>query len=101
MIKLAVSGCQGRMGSRTMYLAEQDSDFALAALLESATHPSLGNKVGNIIIGADTAAIKNADVLIEFTGSEATLSHLKECQKYNVKMVIGTTGLLPEQIKYI
>ena len=32
---------------------------------------------------------------------EATLAHLKACQKYGVNMVIGTTGFTPTQITQI
>ena len=36
-------------------------------------------------------------MLIEFTSPEATLAHLDACVKHKVKMVIGTTGINPEQ----
>ena len=34
MIKLAVSGCQGRMGQRITLLALDDKDFVIQTLLE-------------------------------------------------------------------
>lgn len=86
MIKLAISGYKGRMGSRLLELASKDKDFEVVARIEK---------------GDDTEPLKNADVLIEFTTPEATMSHLIQAVKYKKSVVIGTTGLTPEQIENI
>jgi 4-hydroxy-tetrahydrodipicolinate reductase len=101
MIKLAVSGCQGRMGQRITQLAIADKDFKITTLLEHKDHPQAQGLVGGIKIQTDPAALKGCDVLIEFTSPQATLEHLTFCQKYKVKMVIGTTGLKKEEIEQI
>lgn len=101
MIKLAVSGCEGRMGTRITALAREDKEFKLAVLLENKSHPSVGSQSNGVTIKSDAAALKGVDVLIEFTSPEATIAHLNECVKNKVKMVIGTTGLTPEQIAEI
>jgi len=41
MIRLAVSGARGRMGSRILALASQDSAFKVTAALETSDHPDL------------------------------------------------------------
>lgn len=41
---------------------------------------------------ADLSSLSEADVLIDFTRPEATLTHLKACTDAGVNMVIGTTG---------
>ncbi len=87
MIKLAISGAQGRMGTRITALAREDKDFKVAILLESKSHPSVGTQSNGVTIKSDAVALKGADVLIEFTSPEATILHLNECVKNKVKMV--------------
>jgi 4-hydroxy-tetrahydrodipicolinate reductase len=101
MIKLAISGCRGRMGQRISFLASQDKAFRISTLLEHASHPEIGQKFFGAKVSADAAELKHAQVLIEFTSPEATIEHLKACQKTGVGMVIGTTGLTPVQVRTI
>jgi len=101
MVKLAISGCQGRMGLRIMHLAQEDKDCKVVALFEVKNHPAVGGRVGAATISADTKKLKKADVLIEFTSPEATIAHLADCRAHGVGMVIGTTGLAEKQIQQI
>lgn len=97
MIRLAVSGCQGRMGQRITQLALADQDFKIVTLLERPDHPGAHAAIGGVHVSSTVDALKGADVLIEFTTPEATLTHAAACVKHGVKMVIGTTGLNHEQ----
>ena len=101
MIKLAVSGCQGRMGQRITALALNDKVFKISTLLENKDRPDVPEAVCNIPVSTDSQTLKGSHVLIEFTSPEATLEHLKVCQKLKVNMVIGTTGFTPAQITEI
>jgi 4-hydroxy-tetrahydrodipicolinate reductase len=101
MIKLAISGCQGRMGQRITELALLDKVFKISALLENKNRPDVPLLSHNIPVNFEDAALKGSHVLIEFTTPEATLVHLKSCQKYGVNMVIGTTGLTKSQITQV
>ncbi len=101
MIRLAISGAMGRMGQRINALAQNNKDFKVTALLEFQKHPAIGTLQGGVTITYEPGALKAAQVLIEFTSPEATLIHLAECVKHKVKMVIGTTGLTPDQIQQI
>ncbi len=101
MIKLAVSGCKGRMGESITRLALEDQEFALAALLEREDHPDIGATAHDLTVSADNAALEGCDALIEFTSPGATIANLQACLDHGVKMVIGTTGLAPEQIEKI
>ncbi|MBI3602479.1 MAG: 4-hydroxy-tetrahydrodipicolinate reductase [Candidatus Omnitrophica bacterium] len=101
MIRLAVSGCQGRMGQRITALALNDKMFKISTLLENKDRPDVPEMVCHIPVSFDSDKLKGSDVLIEFTSPEATLEHLKACQKYGVNMVIGTTGLTPAQITQV
>jgi 4-hydroxy-tetrahydrodipicolinate reductase len=101
MIKLAVSGCQGRMGQRITALALQDKIFKISALLENRNRPDVPLLSHNIPVNFEDAALKGSDVLIEFTTPDASMAHLKSCQQYGVNMVIGTTGFTKAQITQI
>ena len=101
MIKLAVSGCLGRMGQRITALAREDKSFKIVSVLENKNHPHIHQPFFNIPIETESCALNGAQVLIEFTTPEATMEHLEVCQKYKVKMVIGTTGFSAAQIQKI
>ncbi|MBM3252223.1 MAG: 4-hydroxy-tetrahydrodipicolinate reductase, partial [Candidatus Omnitrophica bacterium] len=81
MIKLAISGCAGKMGSRIMNLAFANKAFEVVVALESKGHSAIASKIGKIRITDDVEQIKLADCLIEFTSPEATLEHLNICSK--------------------
>ncbi len=101
MIKLAVSGCLGRMGRRITTLALEDKKFMLAALLEHPNHPQADTTINDMPIRTDPSVLNNADVLIDFTLPEGTMTNLRACKERGVKMVIGTTGLGPQQVDEI
>ena len=106
-IALAVSGARGRMGSRILTLAAQDSDFQIAAALEAEGHPDLGKDIGELLglgkkgvllSATANSALKHSDLLIEFTTPPATMTHLKECVAAGKPIVIGTTGLSEKEV---
>jgi 4-hydroxy-tetrahydrodipicolinate reductase len=101
MIKLAITGCLGRMGKRITALAQADEEFTINRLLENPDHPDSNTKVGDIEIKTDPQALIGSDVLIDFTTPEATMANLDVCSENNIKMVIGTTGLTPDHYKSI
>src|SRR5947208_1357297 len=101
MIKLAVSGCCGRMGQRISALSLQDKAFKLSALLEGQARHDTPAKIHNVAVNFNNEAIKGSNVLIEFTTPDATMANLKACVKHKVNMVIGTTGLTPAQVSQI
>ncbi|OIO79594.1 MAG: 4-hydroxy-tetrahydrodipicolinate reductase [Candidatus Omnitrophica bacterium CG12_big_fil_rev_8_21_14_0_65_43_15] len=86
MIKLAISGYQGKMGQRITALAAEDKEFNITAKIE---------------MNDSIEAVKAADVLIEFTSPEATIEHLRACAKLSKSIVIGTTGLSEAQLSEI
>lgn len=102
MIKLAVAGAAGKMGRTILSLALKDSEFQIAGALEQAGSPDLksdagtflGSKPLGVLITDDAAhALKNANVLIDFTHPSAAEAHLKTALHHNVGYVLGTTGL--------
>lgn len=103
--KIVIAGVTGRMGHALLEGVFADSDLQLHGALDRAASPKIGRDAGEqlgqnagVKVTSDVdAALKGADVLIDFTRPEATLQYLEACKKAHVKHVIGTTGLTAEQ----
>jgi len=98
MVKLAVSGAMGKIGSRIINLAKNNTDFKVVCILEYSTHPDIGKKFDGVELTSKIDDIAKCDCLIEFTTPDATIEHLKACVKLNKPMVIGTTGIDNNQL---
>ena len=105
MLKVVIAGCSGRMGHALLEGVFADNELALHAALDRADSPQIGRDAGEqfgkksgVLISHDVdAALKGADVLVDFTRPEPSLVYLAACQKAGVNMVIGTTGFTSEQ----
>jgi 4-hydroxy-tetrahydrodipicolinate reductase len=91
-MKVAVAGAGGRMGRTLIEAVLADRELGLAAALDAAGSPALGQAAGGLTVAADLAALAGAEVLIDFTRPEGTLAHLEACLKHGKPIVIGTTG---------
>jgi len=91
-MRVAVAGAGGRMGRALIDAVLADRDLALAAALDAAGSPALGQPAGSLTIGSDLGALAGAEVLVDFTRPEGTLAHLAACLQHGKPMVIGTTG---------
>lgn len=100
MIRLAVTGAAGRMGTRIIELASQDTRLQVVAALEAAGHPKLGQKVGPGIPLTDRVTT-DFDVMIDFSHPDATSGWLDMVVKAGKRIVVGTTGHRPEQVEKI
>jgi len=98
MIKIAICGCAGKIGTRILNLAAEDKDIKVVLGLEAKGHPSVGSKLAGVEVSTEIDNIKTADVLIDFTIPEATMEHLNAALKHRKAIVIGTTGFSQEQI---
>ena len=105
MLKVVIAGCSGRMGHALLEGVFADAELALHGALDRADSPKIGRDAGEqfgkksgVLISHDVdAALKGADVLVDFTRPEPSLVYLAACQKAGVNMVIGTTGFTSEQ----
>lgn len=104
-LKVVIAGCSGRMGHVLLECVFSDAELVLHGALDRADNPHLGRDAGeqlgrlsgvNVVADID-AALKDADVLVDFTRPEASMRYLDACQKHHVKMIIGTTGFSAEQ----
>jgi 4-hydroxy-tetrahydrodipicolinate reductase len=104
-IRLAISGCAGRMGSTIWELASHDPDFEVVVALEKQGHPLVGKEKNGVVITDNLTDLRKADVLIEFSTPEATMDHvwyvLKQGYSVLMAMVIGTTGLKDKEITIV
>ncbi|MEI6200577.1 MAG: 4-hydroxy-tetrahydrodipicolinate reductase [Enhydrobacter sp.] len=101
-MKIAIAGAAGRMGQMLIREIARTEGASLAGALEHAGSNMLGTETGGMKIVSDpAAAIAAAEVLIDFTVPAATVAHAQACADKGVSMVIGTTGLDPEQTRAI
>jgi len=108
--KIAVAGVAGRMG-RQLIGAALDAGHTLSGGSEAPGSPNIGKDLGALAgreaLGVSAKAgikeaVNDADVWIDFTVPQATLTALALASGTNLKaFVIGTTGFTPEQDKEI
>jgi 4-hydroxy-tetrahydrodipicolinate reductase len=95
------------MGRRLVALGSQDSQLSIAAAIENAAHPALGQDAGSIAgvnpLGVNVVAQWPGliDVAIDFSSPEGASAALKHCTANLIPLVIATTGLSDEQISSI
>ncbi len=104
-LRIAVAGASGRMGRMLLEALAAAEDMALAGALDIPGAAGIGDdslaflgRSSGVMVSADArAALRNAQVLIDFTRPEGTLAHLAVCREFGVKAVIGTTGFSEAQ----
>lgn len=109
MIHCVMSGAAGRMGRaiiRMMVEGPMSDRIRLSGALEHDKSEYLGRDAGetasttrlDVPIVSDAAvALKDAHVVIDFSGPDNTLNLAEECAESGVALVVGTTGLTEEQ----
>jgi 4-hydroxy-tetrahydrodipicolinate reductase len=93
------------MGQALIEATLRSPDLALAAALDIAGSPAIGRDAGErfgtpcgVPIGSDVdAAVRTAEVLIDFTRPEGTMAHVAACARHGTAAVVGTTGLSDAQ----
>ena len=104
-LRVAVVGASGRMGQALIAAVAASPDLVLTGALDVAASSSIGHDAAAFLgqqsgvrIGADLrGGLANADVLIDFTRPEGTLTHLAICRELGVNAVVGTTGFTSAQ----
>jgi 4-hydroxy-tetrahydrodipicolinate reductase len=80
MIRVAVAGAAGRMGSTVCGAVEEADGMELTGRAD----PSLGTELSDVL--------GNADVVVEFTTPETSLANSIACLEAGVHVVVGATG---------
>ncbi len=94
-IKLAITGCMGRMGRQLIQSANKNRNFKVVSLTEN-------KKISRKVLGIKPElnsinAFKKANVIVDFTIPGCTLDVLKIAVKLKKKVVIGTTGFTKKE----
>jgi 4-hydroxy-tetrahydrodipicolinate reductase len=114
MIKVAVTGASGRMGSKIIKNILPEEDLELVAAIEAPNTPFTGRDAGEVI-GAGTIGVEitpatelktvleetKPDVLVDFTIANAAVETIKTASECGVNLVVGTTGFSDEQLNWI
>ena len=105
-IRIAVAGAAGRMGRTIMRCVLGDRECTLVGAIEYTDHPCVGSDAG-LICGCDptgvaitsdsTAALRNANALIDFTTPTVSTEFATRSADARIVHVIGTTGFNQEQ----
>ncbi len=106
MVRAAVAGVAGRMGSRIAQLIRESEGVELVGGFERSDHPQVGKDIA-VVIGGDPLGLNvegsirdvldRADVVIDFTMASASVENLTAASDAGKAMVIGSTGFSPEQ----
>ena len=98
-VKLAVSGCMGRMGQQLIKSSILDKNFKLITLTENRI---IKKKIAGIKPSLnDEYSFKNVDLIIDFTVPKCTFEILKIASKLKKRVVIGTTGFTKKEENFI
>jgi 4-hydroxy-tetrahydrodipicolinate reductase len=109
-MKVTITGASGRMGQMLVRQTAKTAGATLVGAVEAPGSKALGRDAGKTagleasgvkITDDAAAAIGAADVAIDFTVPAATVAHAGIAADKGVALVIGTTGLSPEQASRI
>ena len=100
-LKVAIAGAGGRMGQTLIAAVLASDDLVLASAVDVEGSAFIGRDAGERIgrqtglrVASDIdAAVRAADVFIDFTRPAGTMAHVAACVRHRVGAVIGTTGL--------
>ncbi len=94
-IKLAITGCMGRMGQQIIKSSKSDKSFKLVTVTENRI---INKKVGGIKPNLNTInAFKRANIIIDFTVPKCTFEILRIASKLKKRVIIGTTGFTKKE----
>ena len=98
-IKIAITGCMGRMGQQLIKTVTKDKTTKLVSLTENRL---INKKINGIKPELNTEkALGKANVIIDFTIPKCTFEVLKIATKLKKKVVIGTTGFTKKEEELI
>lgn len=105
MIRIAVAGAAGRMGKAIITACQNQSNIKVVTATDRPGSESIGydagvlTGVGNLGVALveDLSQGDEFDVLIDFTLPDVSAQNLAYCVQNGKKIVVGTTGLTPQQ----
>lgn len=101
MIKIAICGAFGRMGTTIGGIVAKDPDMQLVGGVDVQEGEVLGVPVVSTEMFASFLADKKPDVVIDFTVAAASAQNIPIAAAAGCAIILGTTGLNTEQRKAI
>jgi len=100
VIRVGVLGAAGRMGRTVSAAVSADPDLELVAAVDPA---GAGQRVEGVEVAADPEALVAAgvEVVVDFTHPSAVLGNVRWGIEHGVHVVVGTTGLGPDDLEAI
>lgn len=100
-IKVGIAGCLGRMGQDLMRQILKDKTLLFVGGFEHKKNPKIGKKISEVtninsnevVTNNAISIFKIADVVIDFTTPQSTISNVKIASTTKTALVIGTTGI--------
>lgn len=105
-MKVGIVGCSGRMGRMLVAQVLETQEYTLVGGVEHPYSPSIGQEISTLIgcqptgltVGTEPRPLfRIADVIIDFSSPSVTAISAALAAEMNKALVIGTTGLGPEQ----
>ncbi|MGE4263824.1 MAG: 4-hydroxy-tetrahydrodipicolinate reductase [Desulfovibrio sp.] len=99
---IIMGGC-GRMGSTLVRMSQNDPELNLKAVIERADRLSELENL-DCLVSADLDEVLPQSpraIVVEFTSPEATIEHVGICKRHGNPVVIGTTGMKPDQLAIV
>lgn len=106
-IKVVVHGARGKMGQEITNWVSQDSELELVGAVEKKVEEewlTLPHRPQKVPFSADLASLlerSHPDVVVDFSLAEATRSMARIAARHRVNLVVGTTGLTPDDLAEI
>ncbi len=97
MIKIAVSGALGRMGTTIGRIVDEAPDLSLVGGVDVREGTLFGTEVVPATRLDEFLKEKKPDVLVDFTVAAAAVENVRAAARNGVALVVGTTGFSPEQ----
>lgn len=101
--RLAINGAAGRMGKRLVALGSVDPELQIAAALDVAQHPALGQDAGLLAgvsglgVPVSHALTVPVDAVIDFSIPAGAEAATDLCLSRGLPLVLATTGLNAQQ----
>jgi 4-hydroxy-tetrahydrodipicolinate reductase len=109
VIRVAVTGVSGRMGSALLRFVREDEGMELVGATDRPGSPAIGLDAGlaarlgalEVEVHDDLRSIlaagpRQPQVVIDFTSAEASVRHAQACAEHGVALVVGSTGFSVE-----
>ncbi|HJT36876.1 MAG TPA: 4-hydroxy-tetrahydrodipicolinate reductase [Actinomycetota bacterium] len=102
MIRVGVLGALGRMGREVCRAIQQDPETVLVAAVDANASGEViaqgdaGNGAVKVSEEIDMLSQAEVDVAVDFTHPKAVMDNVRWCIRHAVDVVVGTTGLQPQ-----